>query len=181
MKRFLFPLLFVALLVGTPALAAGNRALSPELQKLNISVGRWVFHGKTLKTASGKPGSWTWNEDCRWSTDGMFLECSFDNVWSGKAIKSLVVDTYNTKDHTYWHYEMYAAGAGGAHPFVSRMKVQGNTWIEYGQDEEHGKKISERIVYRWNPSGDRVGVEIQSSKDGVHWVTLDRGEGIKQQ
>lgn len=179
MKRLLFLLVFVAALASAPAFAAGNRPLSPELQKLNISVGRWVYHGKTLKTPSGKPGTWTWNADCRWSPDMMFLECSFDNVWSGKAVKSLVVDTYNAKDRTYWHYEMFAAGSGGAHPFVSRMTIHGNTWVEYGQDLDHGRKVQERIVYRF-ASSSRVSVAIQTSRDGKHWTTIDQGEGVKQ-
>ena len=179
MKRVISLLVFVTALVSAPALAAGNKPLSPALQKLDISVGRWVYHGKTLKTKSGKPGSWTWNADCRWSPDQVFLECTFDNNWSGKEVKSLVVDTYNSEDHTYWHYELFATGSDGAHPFVSRMKIQGNTWTEYGQDEEHGKKVRTRIVYKY-ASPTRVSVAIQTSTDGGHWQTVDQGEGIKQ-
>lgn len=179
MRRFLFLLFFVAVSGSSPSFAANGSPLSPELQKLDISVGRWVYHGKSMKTKSGKPGSWTWNENCQWSPDNVFLECTFTNDWSGKIVKSLVVDTYNTKDHTYWHYELFAAGAGGDHPFVSRMAIHGNTWIEYGPDTDHGKKLSERIVYRWQ-STTHVSVAIQTSTDGAHWVTLDQGEGIKQ-
>ena len=180
MKRILFLVIFVAALVNAPARAAGNKPLSPELQKLDISVGRWVYHGKTLKTPSGKPGSWTWNEDCRWSPNQIYLECTFSNNWAGKGVESLVVDTYNSKDRTYWHYELFAAGESGEHPFVSRMTIHGNTWIEYGQDVEKGKKIGERIVYRWE-SPTRVSVAIETSKDGVHWVTVDQGVGLKQE
>ncbi len=97
--------LFLLLAASTAsALAGNNRPLSPELQKLDISVGRWVFHGKSLDTPFSKAGSWTWNENCRWSENRLFLECSFDNEWSGKAVKSLVVDTWNGEDKSYWHY-----------------------------------------------------------------------------
>ncbi|HKF50849.1 MAG TPA: hypothetical protein VKB26_00935 [Candidatus Acidoferrales bacterium] len=162
------------------SLRAIAQSASPETQKLDVSVGRWVFHGKTLKTKSGKPGSWTWNEDCRWSPNHLYLECTFSNVWSGKAVESLVVDSYNSADHSYWHYELYAAGEKGNNPFVSRMEINGNTWIEHGQDPVPGKKNGERIVYHWDPPN-RVTVAIETSKDGVHWTAVDQGEGVKQQ
>ena len=87
------------------AFAAASAQVSPELQKLDISTGHWIYHGTTLKTRSGKPASWTWNEDCRWSPNHLYLECTFSNVWNGKPVESLVVDTYNTFDHTYGHDE----------------------------------------------------------------------------
>lgn len=179
MKSILFLSIFAAALVNAPALAAPKPALSPELQKLDISVGRWIYHGKTLKTAFSKPGSWTWRGDCRWSANEEFLECSFNNTWSGKLVKSLVVDTYNTEDHTYWHYEVFSNEPHGERPLVTRMRVRNNTWIEYWQEEEHGKKVNERVVYRF-ASPSRVSVAIQRSADGVHWVTLDQGDGVKQ-
>ncbi len=161
------------------AMAADSRTLSLELQKLNIFVGHWEFHGQTLETAFGKAGTWTWDEDCRWSDNQVFLLCSFNNIWSGESVGSLVVDTYNKKDHGYWHYELFADSLTGSRPFISKMTVAGDTWTEYGQDKEHGKKISERITYRYN-SPQQVDVEIQVSRDGTHWVTVDRGRGVKQ-
>lgn len=177
MKRILSLSIFVGLLFCLPAFAAG-RPLSPQLRKLNISLGHWVFHGQSRNPRTGRTGSWTWNEHCRWSSNRVFLECTFDNVWSGSHVRSLVIDTYNTRDHSYWHYEVYAAGARGNHPFVSRMTVRGDTWVESAQHEDHGKQVRERVVYRFlSPS--RVRVAIQTSVDGSRWVTLDRGVGRK--
>jgi hypothetical protein len=180
MKRALLLLFCGAAFAFAPILSASGQQLSPELQKLDVSVGRWVFHGKTLKTASGKPGSWTWNEVCGWSPNHLYLECTFSNVWSGRAVESLVVDTYNSADRSYWHYELYASGEHGDKPFVSRMEIKGNTWIEYGRQAVPGKVTGERIVYEWDSPG-RVSVAIESSKDGVHWKAVDQGEGVKQQ
>ncbi|MDE2090666.1 MAG: hypothetical protein KGJ08_02035 [Gammaproteobacteria bacterium] len=176
-------ILVIALLfmsaVAKAALAADGPPLSPELQKLDVFVGHWEFHGQTLDTAFGKPGAWIWNEDCRWSDDRGFLLCSFANVWSGKPVNSLVVDTYNNKDHGYWHYELFAGGQTGSRPFISKMTVAGNTWTEYGEDADHGKKISERITYRYS-STNEVDVAILVSRDGSHWITVDRGHGVKK-
>lgn len=169
----------VAFALALP-LVAGGQTLSPELEKLNVSVGRWVFHGKTLKPAPGKTGEWSWNEDCRWSPNMLYLECTFSNVWSGKPVESLVVDAYNTSDHSYWHYELYASGEKGSNPFVSRMEVSGNKWIEYGQKAVPGKKPGERIVYNWD-SATHVRVAIENSKDWIHWSAVDQGEGVKQE
>lgn len=179
MKRRFLILALVVVSVCTTAFAATVPTLPPELRKLDVSVGRWVFHGKSLKTAFSKAGTWTWHEDCRWSANRLFLECSFDNVWSGKRILSLVVDTYNVTEKTYWHYEFFAAGASGEHPFVSRMTIDGDTWTESGADEHAGKKIDEHILYHF-VSPNRVEVEIEISQDGHNWVTIDQGEGIKQ-
>ena len=164
---------------AVPAPAAGAQSSSPELQKLDISVGRWVFHGESLNSRSGKPAPFTWNEDCAWSPNHLFLECTFSNNWNGRAVESLVVDTYNTVDKSYWHYEFFATGQKGNNPFVSRMDIADNVWTEHGADAVPGKKNGERIVYTWE-SNSRVKVEIQTSKDGVTWTTVDRAEGVKQ-
>lgn len=164
--------------VLAPAMAANGQGLSPEQQRLDVSAGRWVFHG-TSKSRTGKTSSFTWNENCEWSPNHLYLECTFSNVWGGRAVESLVVDTYNTADHTYWHYELYAAGEKGDNPFVSRMEVNGNTWIEYGRKAVPGKTTGERIVYNWGPPG-HVKVAIETSKDGVNWTATDEGEGVRQ-
>lgn len=184
MKRMMMVLapgvLAAALLVtGWPAASGAQAAARPaQLQKLNIATGRWVFHGKAIAAPGRKATAWTWHADCRWSTDRLYLLCAFHNVWAGKPVKSLVVDTWNARDHSYWHYEMYASGAGGAHPFSSRMTIHGNTWIEQSTSEHHGHKVRTRIVYVYS-SPRRVGVKIQSSRGGKPWKTLDAGEGVK--
>ncbi|HEX5340248.1 MAG TPA: hypothetical protein VFX47_05160, partial [Gammaproteobacteria bacterium] len=169
-------LLLTPMLVG----ATETPARSPQLQALDISVGKWVYHGTTMATPRQKAGTWTWNADCNWSANNTFLMCSFSNVWSGKAVKSLVVDTWNDSDKTYWHYEMFAGGDGGAKPFISRMSIEGDVWTEYGSSEEKGKKTAYRIVYRYT-SPTRVSVKLETSKDGgAHWYTFAEGAGIKQ-
>ncbi len=167
----------LAALVMTPCFAR-SPTRPTALRKLDIAVGRWTFHGQTLKTAFSKAGAWIWQADCRWSApDRLFLECAFDNVWNGKPVRSLVVDTYNTRDHRYWHYEMFAAGAGGRHPFASTLAIHGPVWVESGGGSG-SRKIRQRIVYRYQ-STSRVGVAIELSRDGIHWITIDRGEGVK--
>lgn len=151
---------------------------SPELQALDVSVGRWIFHG-TSRSRSGQPGTWTWNEDCAWSPNQIYLECTFSNVWSGRAVESLVVDTYNSTDHNYWHYEFYSSGENGQKPFAARMEIKGNTWTEYGSEAIPGKQRGERIIYDWQPP-DKVAVRIETSVDGVTWTAVDQGTGIKQ-
>lgn len=181
MKPAMILLLVAASLspAGGGALAATPQQVSPQLQKLDIAAGQWVFHGKSLATPHSKAGTWTWHEDCRWSPDRLYLLCTFDNTWSGQSVKSLVVDTWNSHDKSYWHYEMFSAGASGKHPFSSRMTIHGNVWVEHGSESGTGDKTRERIVYTY-ASPTRVAVEIEISKDGSHWTTVDKGEGVKQ-
>jgi len=171
----------LGLLCGAQAKPAPAAARPPELAALNVSLGRWVFHGTSApRTPGGQPGAWTWNEDCHWSPNHLFLDCTFSNVWSGRAIESLVVDTYNTRDHSYWHYEMFQSGSAGAHPFAAKMEIAGNTWTEYGAAGADGKP-HERIVYVWGAGSApaTVKVTIETTKDGEHWTTADQGTGTR--
>jgi hypothetical protein len=173
-------LLVAAPVLTAPVFAPGVPARTPELQALDVQSGHWVYHGSTApREAGGKPGHFTWDEHCGWSADQLFLMCSFDNDWSGRKIQSLVVDTWNTQDKTYWHYEMYSVGESGAKPFASKMTIQGNTWTELGEGENHGNKSYERITYVYS-SSTHVRVKIEVSSDGQNWKTTLDGTGVKQ-
>src|SRR5579883_3377667 len=160
--------------VGRGAACAAPPASAP-VAKLGAFLGHWVFRGTSAASAQHPATSWTWDEHCRWSSNGVFLECSFDNVWgrtgekAGTVVQSLVVDTYNHRDHGYWHYELFAGG-DGARPFISKMSVQGNTWTELAGHE--------RITYVFT-SPREVTVKIESSRDGARWRTEDAGTGRK--
>jgi len=173
----------IAILCSTllvlPAFAADFPALAPQLKALDAQSGHWVYHGTTTDSATGKTGSFTWDEYCGWSADKLFLMCSFDNDWSGDKVQSLVVDTWNAKDQAYWHYEFFAVGAGGEKPFASKMTIQGNTWTELGEDDDGGKKNYDRISYVYT-SATQVRVKIEISPDQKQWKTVLDGTGVKQ-
>jgi len=177
------PAVLSTLLLAAPVFAAGSAPRAPrapQLEALNVQAGHWVYHGTTAPAKpGGKPGTFTWDEHCGWSADQLFLMCSFDNDWSGRKIQSLVVDTWNSRDSTYWHFEMYAAGASGAKPFASKMTIRGNTWIELGENDRQGRKSYERISYVYT-SPIRVRVKIEVSPDRRHWKTTLDGTGLKQ-
>lgn len=178
MQSHVLLVLLIAMLAGVPALAIADPALTPQLQKLDISTGQWLYHGETLDTPFGKAGKWTWNEDCGWSANRVFMTCSFTNDWAGKVIKSLVVDTWNETDKSYWHYELYDSDSGEK-PFISKMTINGNTRIEYAEGMDHGKKYTTRITYVFD-SPTHVKVKIEISRHGAYWVLVDQGEGVKQ-
>lgn len=175
MKNWIAALIFAALTLA-PLAAQAPAASGPAA--LEVSVGRWVFHGQQLRSRSGKPTPWTWNEDCRWSPNHLFLQCTFSNDWNGRKVESLVVDAYNSADHTYWHYELYAGGENGAHPFISTMAIHGNTWVEQGLPSATGQPARSRVVYTWTAPG-HVKVVIESTRDGKTWTTVDQGEGTR--
>ena len=171
--------LLATALALTTAFAADFAPPAPELKALDVQAGHWVYHGTTTDSATGKTGSFSWDEHCSWFSDKLFLNCSFDNDWSGDKVQSEVVDTWNAKDQTYWHYEFFAVGDSGAKPFASRMTIQGNTWTEVGEDDDKGKKSYDRISYVYT-SPTRVTVKIEVSPDQQHWKTVLEGEGTKQ-
>jgi hypothetical protein len=171
--------LIAAAFAALPALAADFPPLAPQLKALDAQAGHWVYHGTTTDSATGKTGTFTWDEHCSWSSDKLFLNCSFDNDWSGEKVQSEVVDTWNAKDQAYWHYEFFAVGAGGDKTFSSKMTIQGNTWTELGEDDDGGKKSFDRISYVYT-SATEVKVKIEVSPDQKQWKTVLQGTGVKQ-
>lgn len=173
------PKLLLLATLSTPVFAADFPAPAPQLKALDAQAGHWVYHGTTTDSATGKTGTFTWDEHCGWSADKLFLMCSFDNDWSGEKAQSLVVDTWNSKDRSYWHYEFFAVGDTGAKPFASKMTIQGNTWTELGEDDDKGKKSYDRISYVYT-SATQVQVKIEISPDQKQWKTVLQGAGVKQ-
>lgn len=164
-------------LTAIPCFAADFPPLAPELEALDVQSGHWVYHGTTA--FGGKAGTFTWDEHCSWSSNKLFLMCSFDNDWSGDKVQSLVVDTWNGQDKAYWHYEFFAVGGSGEKPFSSKMTIAGNTWTELGEDDAKGKKSYDRISYVYTSPAE-VKVKIEVSADQKQWKTVLDGAGTKQ-
>ncbi|MDE3216267.1 MAG: hypothetical protein KGO03_07710 [Gemmatimonadota bacterium] len=162
------------------ASAGAQQPRAPQFRALDVQSGHWVYRGTTAPRRAGdKPGTFTWDEHCGWSADQLFLMCSFDNDWSGRKVQSLVVDTWNSRDKAYWHYEMFAVGASGEKPFASKMTIRGDTWLELGTEIRGGKTTYERISYVYS-SPTHVTVKIEVSPDNEHWTTTLDGAGVKQ-
>jgi hypothetical protein len=167
-------LLPLAACISSAALAAGNAGL----EQLAISEGSWVHHGQVFGDAKSRPTDFVWHADCRWSANRAFMMCSFSNVWGGKHINSLVVDTYNAHDKAFWHYEIFEDGDAPGKPFASKMQIDGPTRIEEWTENDRGKTIRQRIVYKF-ASDRKVNVSFQQSRDGMAWKTTATGTGEK--
>jgi len=173
-NRFLLPgfLLLVSYL-PLAAVAENPPAQDTALQQLDVSAGRWVYHGQSM---GAHPSAWTWNEDCRWSANRAFMLCSFSNTWGGRHVDSVVVDTHSRKDGAFWHYEIF--NDSGAKPFASKMQIDGTARTESWTDTHKGKTVHQRIVYEFT-SPSKVTVQFQRSQDGTHWQTTASGTGEK--
>lgn len=162
---------FAAVAQAAPAPGAG-------LGELDVSAGRWVYHGNFMGGAGTHPSAWTWHEDCRWSGNHAFMLCSFSNTWAGRHVDSVVVDTYDPKGKAFWHYEIFNSGSSAGKPFASKMRIDGPTRVESWTETRHGKSVHQRIVYKFG-SGSKVTVLFQQSDDGTHWKTTASGTGEK--
>lgn len=176
-------LLPASLLLLTAGIACAAPAHSPpaegaRFRELDVSAGRWVYHGRFLGGAGAHPSPWTWREDCRWSANRVFMLCSFSNTWAGRHVDSEVVDTYDPKEDSFWHYEIFNTGRSAGKPFAVRMRIEGATRTESWTDTHNGKSVHQRIVYEF-ASGDKVAVSFQQSADGAHWKTTASGTGEK--
>jgi hypothetical protein len=154
--------------------------LPSALQPLDIATGKWIYHGQQFPTAFTKAGGWTWNVDCGWSANRIFLICSFVMNWPEGPDRSVTLTTYNKATKSYWHYEVIDDLPGNK-PVVSRMAIAGNTWTESTENvNANGKNAARfRVVYTYT-SPARVEVKFQTSKDAIHWTTLGQGVGLKQ-
>jgi len=171
-------LLFLSCCMPCAAFAQGPPAGGAELGQLDISSGRWVYHGHFLSAAGAQRGAWTWHEDCRWSANRAFMLCSFSNTWAGRHVDSVVVDTYNRRDESFWHYEIFDDDSSPGKPFASQMRIDGSTRTESWTETHQGETVHVRIVYKF--ASDRsVTVVFQESKDGTSWRTTASGTGEK--
>jgi hypothetical protein len=179
-SRHLLPgfLLCVVSSIPCAAVAQGAAAGGSEVGQLDISAGRWVYHGHFVAHKGAPASPWTWHEDCHWSANHAFMLCSFSNTWAGKHVDSVVVDTYNGRDKSFWHYEIFDDDPAANKPFASRMQIDGPTRTESWTETHKGKTVHVRIVYKF-ASASAVTVLFQESKDGAHWDTTASGTGEK--
>lgn len=171
-------LLLAASCMAFAAVPSDPSAAAARLHELDISAGRWVYHGHFLAHAGAHPSAWVWHEDCRWSANRVFMLCSFSNDWAGRHVDSVVVDTYDPRKDAFWHYEVFNSGRSAGKPFAVRMRIDGARRVESWTDAHEGKALRQRIVYEFS-SGEKVAVRFQESSDGVHWRTTASGTGEK--
>ncbi|HLY04711.1 MAG TPA: hypothetical protein VKR31_03085 [Rhizomicrobium sp.] len=167
-------LLALATAAASAALAAGDAGH----QQLAISEGSWVYRGHVFGDAKSRPTDFVWHADCRWSANRAFMMCSFSNSWGRQQINSLVVDTFNPRDHAFWHYEIFEDGDAPDKPFAAKMHIEGMTRSEEWTEKDHGKSVRQRIVYNF-ASDRKVTVSFQQSEDGKVWKTTANGTGEK--
>lgn len=169
---------FVALTVLASAgmASASAQNLAPTLRPLGIAVGTWRYNGENLPTPDQKASKWQWLEKCRWADNDAFMACSFVMNGTDGVVKSLAVSTYNDGDKSYWHYEAFNSGGDGGHPYIASMTVRDNTWTYDGKEAD---KIY-RVIYHYD-SPVKVTLRIELSRDSVHWTTVARGEGRKDE
>ena len=179
-SRLLLPGFLLVLIPYIPSAAVAQTSSAQEspLQQLDVSAGHWVYQGQSLGEKGAHPSAWTWNEECRWSANHIFMLCSFSNTWGGKHVDSVVVDTYSRKDGAFWHYEIF--NDSGAKTFASKMQIDGATRTESWTETRKGKSVRQRIVYQFT-SPSEVTVKFQRSQDGTHWQTTASGKGEKTQ
>ncbi len=171
----------IALLIGVLSSSialAHTPNNSSGLTKLAVSEGHWVYHGHFLQDVGSQKGNWTWDENCRWASNGAFMLCSFSNDWNGRHINSIVVDTYNARRKAFWHFEIFNSGPSARNPFAAKMEIVGNRRVESWVEEKNGKKMYERIVYVFSGS-DHVKVWFQRSATGKGWMSTAIGVGKK--
>jgi hypothetical protein len=162
-----------------PIAYANSPRRGRELSELSVSEGHWVYHGRFIPGVSSQRGKWVWNENCHWAENSEFMLCSFSNDWNGKHVSSIVVDTYNAEERSFWHFEVFNTGPSAQKPFAAKMIIRGNRRIEsWVVNSKDGNSKRERIVYVFSGTN-RVKVLFQTLGANNAWLTTARGFGKK--
>jgi hypothetical protein len=166
-------------LLAALAVSASGSAQSPAVLKENgikrlaVFIGTW--QAENDPDSSGKSAT-SALYTCQWSTNGNYLIADQKVTNMGTTTNNLSIYSYNPdKDG----YTLSLVGIPGMEPFSIPVTYKGDELYYLGSySDNSGKKIYTRTVNAFLSSTDYT-FKVQSSEDGVHWVTSMQGKAHK--
>lgn len=147
---------------------------SLALKKLDAFRGVWV-----ILTDTGRNGSpdTTCRTTCQWSPNGTCLVCDQVIFQRKDTTTDICIYTYDMVKKKYRFYIMYGSDQA---PGYENLKIEGNRWEYYGQDNDGSKIVLYRTLNFFNEKKDEDLFEVQYSDDqGKTWITTKRGKSKK--
>jgi hypothetical protein len=147
---------------------------SVALKQLDIFRGVWVI---LADRGLGKPPDTTCRTTCKWSPNGKCLVCD-QVIFKGKdTTTDICVYAYDSAKKRYCFYIMYGSDRA---PGYENLKIDGNRWEYFGQNNDGSKTVLYRTLNVFNGNKDEDLFEVQYSDDqGKTWVTTKRGKSKK--
>lgn len=131
-------------------------------------AGTWKTETERFNTAHSKAGheAATLKNVC-WKNGG-YLAC---NQYVDGDSKTLLVFTFDSKDHTYTSYPIPLDGQPAG---KGRLLIEGNVWTFPWQIQQGDKTTWYRVVNVF-ASADRIEFRQEFSEDNAHWTVMAKG------
>ncbi len=183
MHTFIRRTVYLTMIVAsTIALASDNlsvqavQKLPPEMNRMNIWVGRWQSQTEVMKTPYSQAATVSSEMTCSWSPNHGFVLC--DHLMhgvGGATTNSLSVYTYDEADKVYKFFGVQK----DSYPREVPMEVQGNVW-RFGTEVQSQDKTIMFMTSDEFLSGTSMHFRTEFSDDnGAHWKELNQGELTK--
>ncbi len=139
------------------------------LNKLSVFLGTWQSKNNP---ASDDNTSAVYT--CRWSVNKEFLVCDQIVTHKDGQTNNLAIYSYDSLNN----YKLTLVGIPGVEPFSIPVISSGDSLIYPGSHMENGMKVYNRTVNIFS-SNTLYKYFIQSSKDGINWITSLEGKATK--
>lgn len=142
------------------------------IRKLAVFVGTWkAENAPDTNGVVGVSAVFT----CQWSPNGNYLIADQRVTSNGNTTNNLSIYSYNPKDDSYL---LSLVGIPGMQPFSIRVEYKDDELYYLNEYMDNGKKVYGRTVNSFlSPTS--YTFKVQSSPDGVRWVTTMEGKAVK--
>jgi hypothetical protein len=177
MRRTLFPLVFVSLMILIAVAAQAQMPMpkpAPELSKLDFMVGTWITDSDLKPGPMGPGGKMTSVDEVQWM-EGKFYQVVRSKFKGAMGDgESLAVFGYNPEKKVYT-YNDFSMGEAG----YSEGTVDGDTWTWNGDQKMGDQTFKGRFTMKV-VSPTLYTFKYEMSKDGTEWATVMEGKSTKK-
>ena len=145
-----------------------NISTTPELNKLNVFIGKWNIEGNQYEGPFGPTAKITTVETCEWLPGGLFLIHRLTGNVGEQKIACIEVIGYDEKTKSYPTHSFY--NDGKTNEWQSRE--DNGTWTLTGNSQADGKPIKVRSTTIFSNNNNSITVKWEKSNDGLEWETF---------
>jgi len=160
-----------------PKTAVRSYELSPEMRKLEIYVGEWVYEGEQVDPPVaglpyGSAGKFSGTFTARFVLGGRFLEEKIVDKNPSGTNTNLAMNGYDAKAKNYFR-NLYISD-GSRDTSVRTVSPDGRTWTSHStMITSMGENVPIRTVIKFSPDGNRFEATGEVSPDNgntwKHW------------
>ena len=174
LKHLLFPVLLVSSAAfGQMAFGQAPKVLKDSgMKKLAVFLGSWRAENSPDTNGNVNISA---VYTCQWSPNGNYLIADQRVTSNGRTTNNLSIYSYDPQKDTYL---LSLVGVPGMQPFSIPVTYKGDELYYLNEYMDNGKKVYGRTVNTFfSPTS--YTYKVQSSADGVVWITSMEGKAVK--